>query len=530
MSGIDPVPTPVGAAGILYLNGGRVLLLLRGPDSGDYPNTWGFPAGKIELGESPLLAALRESQEEVRFAPQEAAPLLELDGFALFLARDTFAPVLNGESSGFAWAPVDALPQPLHPGVAGAVTLAVAQCAPAPAAMDEREIDTNGWFEVKDNPISKVGVFEYRGAQIPGAPDPNKMYRVFRPAEELGDPETISSFRLLPWIDNHAMLGKGDGLVPAERKGVHGVIGEDVHFRDDTLYGNIKAFSNSLADLIGAGKRELSCGFRCSYEWAPGVWNGQPYDVVQRQIRGNHVALVKRGRMGPDVAVLDHSDADILIFTCDSTEVKMSEENTNSGGESAATEGASLQEVRAQFADFLSKLDDTLKLAAALKGVLGDGSTATEAGEDDDTGAGGGGEVIDSEWGARKSEDEKKEGTTEGVAKDADGEPKKGDAMDEAAIMRAVSTRIAARDRLVGRLSKHVGTFDASAMDEQDVAAYGVKKLGLKGIPKGHEVTALDIYLTTAKAPSERATTAAMDTAATGDAWLSKQRAALGRR
>ncbi|MDE9567464.1 DUF2213 domain-containing protein, partial [Xenorhabdus bovienii] len=38
----------------------------------------------------------------------------------------------------------------------------------------------NGWLEVKDNPISKVGVFDYMGSEI-GAPNPGDLYRVYRP-------------------------------------------------------------------------------------------------------------------------------------------------------------------------------------------------------------------------------------------------------------------------------------------------------------------------------------------------------------
>ena len=97
--------------------------------------------------------------------------------------------------------------------------------------MTKRQKDINGWFEVKDNPISKVGVFDYSGAQI-GAADPNRIYRVYRPAEELADPATIESFKLLPIVDDHTMLGNpNEGMTAAEDKGVAGVIGEEVYFK-----------------------------------------------------------------------------------------------------------------------------------------------------------------------------------------------------------------------------------------------------------------------------------------------------------
>ena len=168
-----------------------------------------------------------------------------------------------------------------------------------------RIYDTNGWAEVKDNPISKVGVFPYSGSQISPDLEPDKIYKVYRPEEELNNPETINSFKLVPWTDEHAMLGSEDGMQPAEKKGVHGVTGEDVYFDDGYLKANLKVFSNKLAQLIDSGKKELSIGYRCLYDNSPGVYNGESYDFVQRNIRGNHLALVEEGRSGHDVAVLD---------------------------------------------------------------------------------------------------------------------------------------------------------------------------------------------------------------------------------
>ena len=72
--------------------------------------------------------------------------------------------------------------------------------------MTARIKDANGWFEVKKNPISKVGVFPYRGSEI-GAPDPQKIYMVLRPPSELGSKKTMDSFKLMPLVDNHTMIG-----------------------------------------------------------------------------------------------------------------------------------------------------------------------------------------------------------------------------------------------------------------------------------------------------------------------------------
>ena len=191
--------------------------------------------------------------------------------------------------------------------------------------MTARVQDANGWYEVRRNPLSRVGVFPYtkKSTQYPGwESDPGGIVMVYRPQEELSDPETVQSFRLTPWTDNHAMLGDPEvdpNLTAPEAKGVHGTIGEQLEYdaSDRTLYGNVKVWSSSLAAAIEAGKKELSCGFRCVYEFTAGVFEGQPFQAIQRRLRGNHLATVEHGRMGPGIAVLDH-----FSFAYDASELR----------------------------------------------------------------------------------------------------------------------------------------------------------------------------------------------------------------
>ncbi len=188
-----------------------------------------------------------------------------------------------------------------------------------------RVTDINGYYEIPRNPLSKVGVFPYtaKSCQAPGwEADPGRIVMVYRPEETLADPETLSSFRLVPWVDEHAMLGDpamDASLTPVEKKGVHGTTGERIEYdpSDRTMYGNIKLWSSSLADAIEAGKKDLSMGFRCVYEFVSGVFEGQPYQAIQRKMRGNHQASVPFGRMGPEVAVLDH-----FSFALDASELR----------------------------------------------------------------------------------------------------------------------------------------------------------------------------------------------------------------
>jgi len=508
-----PQPEPVieapalsAAAGILYLaESGRVLLLKRGAGSRSYPGTWAVPAGHLEAGEAPMQAAIRESQEETGHAPAAGLELLrELDGFTLYLCRDPeFGPLLCSESDGYVWARPDDLPQPLHPGTEEAIAAALEHVARETAAalapaMDDsaRLFDTNGWFEVKGNPISKVGVFVYAGSQLPGAPDPGQMYRVYRPAEELSDPECIASFRLLPWINDHKMLGDEElDLTPAEKKGVHGVIGEDVYFEAPYLRGNLKVFSQSLANLIEAGKRELSPGYRCTYEWTPGVFDGQAYDCVQRTIRGNHLALVMSGRTGPDVAVLDEAPTDQEPPTS-AKEPSMADETKGEGGSSMTLE------------DAVAAIKSLAPAITALLALAGGAPAEKPAATDEETPK----DTPD-------DDPEKKKGMPAMDAKDKPAAAAQ--AVDAQKLVREAMAAAKRRDALAGKVSEHVGTFDAADMTEDEVAAYGCEKLGLK-VAKGQEVAAITGYLAAAVAPRKQALAGAGMDAGAGDNFVTR--------
>lgn len=180
--------------------------------------------------------------------------------------------------------------------------------------MSHKKFDENGFFTIAKNPISKAGVFEYLGSSI--APtlemqkqlgiDANTMYKVYRSPEELE--KAIDTLKLKPIVDDHTLLGVEIGGVPAEKKGTHGVIGEQLIIEDDILYSNLSFHSEKIKELIENGKRELSCGFLCDYIKQDGVYNGENYQFKQTNLRANHIALVDEGRMGKDVAVLDSKE------------------------------------------------------------------------------------------------------------------------------------------------------------------------------------------------------------------------------
>lgn len=115
------------AAGILFVApDGDVLLLRRASTEPNFAGHWALPGGKADDGETPEQTAAREAKEEIGEFPAGRMKALDQritpNGMAFHTFAQSvdkkFAPRLNGEHSGFAWAPLHMLPQPVHPAVA----------------------------------------------------------------------------------------------------------------------------------------------------------------------------------------------------------------------------------------------------------------------------------------------------------------------------------------------------------------------------------------------------------------------------
>jgi len=334
--------------------------------------------------------------------------------------------------------------------------------------------DANGWWEIKGNPIAKVGVMPYSAAQVQAdgwEADPMRIIRVLQPPEELADPECIQSFRLVPWVDEHANLGPTEqGLTPAEKKGIQGVVGEEVFFDGEYLRGNVKVFSETLREMIDSGKKELSIGYRAQFEFSPGVYNGQPYDAIKRHIRGNHLALVGEGRCGPDVAVFDHMTTNVTGAD------KMADGKEEGGGSGALT----LEGVAKTLAEIMPAI-------AAINAHLAKIGGAAEP-DGDETVVDDAAKVVDPAAEAKPAAPVQVGDSAEFKALAA-----KVDALTKGGS-KALMVELTKRDKLAGRLSEVVGVFDHAEMTLTEVAKYGAAKLSIP-CGDGAEVPAVEAYL-----------------------------------
>ncbi len=141
--------------------------------------------------------------------------------------------------------------------------------------------------------LTRSGIFVYRDGQ-------GNTVRELRPPEEVMHPEALASFALVPVTNDHP-----SELLTADNAKQYAVgsVSESVVPEGDKVRAVLMITDASAIEALDAGKSKLSCGYTADVVQEAGVWQGQPYDAVQRNIRGNHVALVDAGRAGPACSI-----------------------------------------------------------------------------------------------------------------------------------------------------------------------------------------------------------------------------------
>lgn len=180
----------------------------------------------------------------------------------------------------------------------------------SPAQLTQKKTWTpEGFLVCHDVPISRIGDMEYSQEELQAQDvfiddDGSGIVRVTRTAEEVFRPEAIASFQGKPITNNHPneevtpdnwkeyTVGVLLNPRPGQNELSNCVVG-------DALITDADAIEDVLHD-----KREVSCGYDAKYDQI------QPGRAVQRNIIGNHVALVERGRCGPVCSIGDSQMAD----------------------------------------------------------------------------------------------------------------------------------------------------------------------------------------------------------------------------
>ena len=156
--------------------------------------------------------------------------------------------------------------------------------------------------------FARDGILEYRRAD-------GTVVRELRRPEVNGDPRTLETFKFLPMTVEHPPTG----LLNSKTYKSFAVGMSDSSVKYDSEFGGIVGNCSLFdADAIGyvdrGEKVQLSAGYTCDIKPGKGVWNGQPYDQEQINVKANHLALTAKGRAGADVGLrMDSADSDAGI-------------------------------------------------------------------------------------------------------------------------------------------------------------------------------------------------------------------------
>lgn len=168
------------------------------------------------------------------------------------------------------------------------------------------QFTAEGFLRV-DARLTRVGVFTYGDAA-------GNTWGELRTPEEVFDADSLRSFEMVVLTDDHPQ-----NFVDASNvKEVQvGHVGTDVRKDGDFVSASIVVTDPQVIRSIADGKVELSCGYTAQVIKEDGVSpNGTPFQARQTNIRGNHVALVTKGRAGPNCRLLmDSGDALTLMET-----------------------------------------------------------------------------------------------------------------------------------------------------------------------------------------------------------------------
>lgn len=189
-------------------------------------------------------------------------------------------------------------------------------------------------YLVANAKIARIGIQEYHN------PD-GSIRREFRPPEEVANRDSLKTLCDLPLSVEHppAMLDSSNAKNFAV--GWNG----SVSYNSGLVSTKVKLIDRAaVANVLDGGRVELSVGYTTKLDWTPGEYGGEKYDCIQRQIRGNHIAITVKARGGSNLRLYPESlkevgDSAIACDRWDSSEWSDSEIRSDSlylkvGGES----------------------------------------------------------------------------------------------------------------------------------------------------------------------------------------------------
>lgn len=157
-----------------------------------------------------------------------------------------------------------------------------------------------GYLICKNVPIGRLGSMQYLAEELGLAIDSNEPIQVMRDEDALFELAAIASFEGKPVTDGHPPDDVDPGNFANYAKGHAQNVRRGTGADADKMMADLVITDPNLINIVENNlRREVSSGYSCNYsENADGTYS-------QRQIRGNHIAIVDEGRAGKSVCIKD---------------------------------------------------------------------------------------------------------------------------------------------------------------------------------------------------------------------------------
>jgi len=227
--------------------------------------------------------------------------------------------------------------------------------------IEKYELTPEGYLRVWAT-IARTGIQHYTDAD-------GSIRKEFRPESEVASPESLASFAGKAITMEHPPV-----LLDSENTKDYqiGFTGSEIVYDNGFVRAVMTVTDRDTIDRVVRGDvREVSAGYRVNYDPTPGVTDsGEHYDGIQKDISGNHVAIVRRGRAGPQVKLhLDRQDAaDPYLFSTEEIQT-MTAKVVFDGAEFEVSESVALaitkerEDAKMSYEDMKMKYDQLMKEA-----------------------------------------------------------------------------------------------------------------------------------------------------------------------
>jgi len=233
------------------------------------------------------------------------------------------------------------------------------------APIEKYELTPEGYLRCWST-IARTGVQMYTDAD-------GSVRREYRPETEVASPESLASFAGKAITLEHPPVL----LDSANTKDYQiGFSGTEVVYDNGFVRAVMTITDQDAIDRIMRGDaKEVSAGYRVNYEANAGVTDsGENYDGIQKEISGNHIAVVRRGRAGPQVKLhLDRLDAADPSLITPIEEPSMTAKVNFDGAEFEVTESVALavtkerEDAKKSYEDMKKMYDGMMSEASKMK-------------------------------------------------------------------------------------------------------------------------------------------------------------------